>query len=349
MNITTASTASALSSEEAAYVNFINRIISQMSFYFAITILPVGILCDLFSLYIYTRPNLNKTNMGFLYLFQTLVDLLLMLHVMLLNRSRDLYGVTLTNVNEILCRLITFSRRYTVQISSWMNVVTCFDRFMFVYFASRARFMNKKLNLFLIISVTFAILMVINMHNFFYFLTPIRSTGPNQTTIITGYSCTGHPTLMALGSYYSVFIRTLIPFSLMATMNILIIRRLNSNKRKVNAASLNVPQLAKKEQVFTRVVLSLNAIFFLFNGPFAITVCIDLMQGYFIKFPVTTDATLNLISSAALNFSLSYQAVYCFINFMFNKVFKSEVLRVLRLKRDDHPKSLNNQTSVTQK
>jgi hypothetical protein len=330
------------------YINWLNTLSIQMNFYFGVIALPIGLVLDIFSLYIYTKPSLNKTNMGFLYFWQALADILVMLLSLFLSRSRELFDVNLPNYSEFLCKFNSFARRYLVHLSSWMNVIACFDRFIFVLYPSSSKFMKRKLNLFGLIMAMFATLALLNIHNLFSYLMPIsvvqtlvlesigNTSRSNQssTKIIVGYNCIASPFVLAMSSFVSIILRTAVPFIVMAVLNVMIVRRLRANKRKVQASTTSTPSVSKREHLFTRVVLSLNLLFFLFNFPMSVSITLNLITTYFVRVDALAEAGLSFFTQVALNFSLLYQAMYFFITFKFNSVFRREVLAVFYNKRE---------------
>jgi hypothetical protein len=52
---------------------------NKISFYYIICCMPIGILLNIFSIYVFSRRNLQKTNMGFLFASKLGIDIVLML------------------------------------------------------------------------------------------------------------------------------------------------------------------------------------------------------------------------------------------------------------------------------
>ena len=130
-------------SDTAKYVAYLNSISNGISYYYLWTTFPPGILGNLISLYIYTRPQLNrKTNTGFLYAWLSIFNLLSILQYVVLTRSSVLFGFTIT----MPCGLINFIRRSIFNLISWMQVFISFDRFMSVVFPTTSQFMSKKVS-----------------------------------------------------------------------------------------------------------------------------------------------------------------------------------------------------------
>ena len=76
-----------LSSSAAAYGAYLNKVGNDFQFYFNIVQWSIGIPCNIISIIIFARLLKNKTNMGFLYIWQCAIDLSLLLFFLFLFRS----------------------------------------------------------------------------------------------------------------------------------------------------------------------------------------------------------------------------------------------------------------------
>ena len=112
-------------------------------YYFLFAVIPIGLLGNLISLLIFTRPNLNKkTNTGFLYSILCIVNIFTIADfVFIENPLRFLnYSVKLH------CHLDTFFQKSLLYLLSWMQVLICFDRFLLVIYPVKSKKMAKKVN-----------------------------------------------------------------------------------------------------------------------------------------------------------------------------------------------------------
>ena len=130
-----------MASNESYYIKYLNEMSIEISYYYLMITLPLGIVGNVISLYIYTRPNLNrKTNTGFLYAWLCVFNLLSILQYAFLTRSSILFNFTI----NLPCGMVDFLRRTIYKWLSWMQVYISFDRFVAVYFPSKTSFMSKK-------------------------------------------------------------------------------------------------------------------------------------------------------------------------------------------------------------
>jgi hypothetical protein len=308
------------SAQTQTLIRSLSNIGSNINLYTALVLNPIGFVTNMISLYVYTRPRLNKTNMGFLYFWQTASDICLLGMLIFIGRAREIFGQALGSQGEGWCIFTSFIRRFLVHISSWINVLICFDRFMFVLFPNN-KFMKSKLNLTLIIASIFATLTLVNTPNFFSGLSVPRG---NETRV-----CSASPLILNLAVLISIFTRTIVPLIVMSLMNLMIIKRLRLNKQKLTQ---NRNKKEKKETRFTKTVVSLTLIFMLFNFPLGVINSVSIFTDY-LGFTVspTTGAVLSLCSIVALNFSFLYQSFYFFITLMFNQIFRKELISIFAI------------------
>ena len=123
------------------YYTTLSTIANTIMYYPVLVALPIGILGNVFSFFIYTRPNLNKkTNTGFLYGLLCILNIIFMLYFVLVFQSSNLFKYTVT----LPCGLVTYLLRITFCLVPWMQVIISFDRFIVVVYPLRKKFMSKK-------------------------------------------------------------------------------------------------------------------------------------------------------------------------------------------------------------
>lgn len=130
---------------ENSYIAYLNSLNTQLVDYFLLVTVPLGIVGNLVSCLVFaTRPRLNnsKTNVGFLYAWLSLVNLLSILYYALVYRSRTLFNYSV----DMPCGLDDFLRRTTLNAVPWMQVVISVDRFVVVVYPSKKQFFSKKVS-----------------------------------------------------------------------------------------------------------------------------------------------------------------------------------------------------------
>lgn len=127
----------------STYTAYLNSISNSLGYYYLIVTLPAGIVFNLVSIYIYSRPLLNrKTNTGFLYAWLCIINLLSIMQYTFITKSTLLFGYRVS----LACGLSNYLRRGIFNLVSWMQVVISFDRFVSVFYPIKGHIMSKKVN-----------------------------------------------------------------------------------------------------------------------------------------------------------------------------------------------------------
>ena len=306
------------SSSSSAYGAYLYKVGNDFQFYFNIVQWSIGIPSNIISIIIFARLLKNKTNMGFLYIWQCAIDLSLLLFFLFLFRSGSTMGVNLYLQGDSICKFLTLLRRFILHASSWAPVLTTFDRVTFVLYghSDRFRFLKSKLNLTLIILVGFVVLIVVNIPNLFFYVNA------------KGTACTGDFIVTISSDIISILTRTYIPFTLMIIFNVLMIRKIFKNNRTLAAKQTG---LAQKETHFTFVVIAYDIYFLVFNFPlsvFYIMYDINLYDGALAGDALFAGA-YNVFNTTTANFAFCVQTFSFFLYLAFNKLFLKEILIIL--------------------
>ena len=144
--------------------------------YSVTTIIWIGIIGNLISLLIFTRPCLNsKTNTGKLYALLCVINLVAYVYVMIVRdpNSVILYKVQWPFETEYFIEIIL------LQVMAWIKVLISFDRFVSVIYPVKGlRIMLKKWVLY---SIVFGMLIFILAVNSPYFIRVYTYTVGNET------------------------------------------------------------------------------------------------------------------------------------------------------------------------
>ena len=301
-----------------SYADNIYRISDSVAYYSIIINLAVGVPLNLLNALVFTRLMLNKTNktnMGILGLCQSVVDIILLLYHSLILRSASFFPISLTKTSDSVCKLLSFLRRIASCSSSWIEVVTTFDRFTFVIFGhtGRFKFMKQKRYLAIIILGVLIVLALVNIINLFSYIS-------------RGNCTTDHSILMA-SDLILIIMRLYIPIVLMSACNIYMIRIVIEK----NKAALRQTSNARKEHHFTRSVIANDAFYLLFHLPgsiYFILYDINLYSGALNGSPLYA-ANYKLFGNIVQNFSLFFQTFSFFIYLTFNKLYRKEIWNLI--------------------
>jgi hypothetical protein len=309
--------------------NFYDKLTDSFSFYYTLIIPPTGLILNLFSIFIFTRKSLNKINMGFIFLIQTFADCLLILMLTVFLRSSILFGENLETASDIACKILTFSRRFFVHLSSWITVYITFDRFMFIKFPNRFAFLQDKKYIAIIIISIAMFLFLVDLESIFFFVNE-QKTFENNTTIIKK-QCSALHSVSVASDIITIVFRSYLPLLLMLIIDIILVRHVFEAKRKLTKSKLT----SRKQLSFTLIVILSNFAFFTFNFPLSIAYILSNIYNYSgIKVESSYFISFNFYFQLAVYFSFLYQNFSFFIYFSFNSLFREEVLNLFRAKEN---------------
>jgi len=305
------------------------QLTESLSFYYTLIIPVIGLVLNLFSIFIFAKKSLNKINMGFLYLVQSSVDCLLLLTLTVFFRSSLLFGENLDTASDIACKLLTFSRRFVVHVSSWITVYITFDRFMFIKFPNRFRFLQEKKYIAIIIICVSILLFLIDIESIFSFVRE-QKTFENNRTIIKK-QCSALHSVSVASDIITIVFRSYLPLALMFIMNMVLVRHVFNARRKLNRNKV----MSRKQLNFTLIVILSNLIFFTFNFPLSIAYILSNIYNYSgIRVDSSYFVSFNFYFQLAVYFSFLYQSFAFFVYFSFNSLFREEVLNIFRTKEN---------------
>lgn len=321
-----------------SYAASLSKLNSDISYYFNIISSAIGVTFNLISIFIFARLMKNKTNMGFLYIWQCSVDLCVLLFFLLLFRSNTTLGINLVYQNDAACKFLTYLRRFILHASSWMVVLITVDRFIFVLYGhgGRFKFMKSKLNLTIIILAIFTVITIVDTPNFLFYL----KSGVCTSDFVPAIS----------SDIISICIRTYIPFAIMVVCNLLMIRKIFDSKRAVGNQQRSV---MKKETHFTLAVMAYDVYFFLLNFPLSIYYImadVNTYSGALSSGDAVFKASYGLASTLTSDLSFCVQTISLLTYIVFNKLFRQECIyligRVFNIKRMYQVQQIKTQTST---
>ncbi|CAF0829848.1 unnamed protein product [Adineta ricciae] len=131
------------------------------------------------------------------------------------------YDFEVDRLSVLSCKLSTYINHVLSQSSAWLRVWMCVDRFCALNQIRQRRAVHQHRRVFLLIALTFIIIMVINLHLPIFACYAYKYH--NQTRIAGGSL---HFPLYPTWNYINLALYNIIPFVLMLVFNVLIIRHL---------------------------------------------------------------------------------------------------------------------------
>lgn len=300
------------------YDQYLVQIGNDINKFYLIFQSAIGIPKNLLSIVIFYRLMRNKTNMGYLYLWQSAVDLCSLLSFIFLFQSAQTLGINLYIVNDTWCRFTTYFRRFIHHFSSWLSVFITFDRFIFVLYGhiDRFKFLKKKRYLTVCIISILLVNLLIVVTNLFYYV-------KNKN------SCSGDYLITITSDIITILMRTYIPFALMIIFNALMIRKTVSYRSRIKKLKTShLTSQVRNEYQFTIAVIAYDVFFLVFNFPRSLYLTfydVNLYSGAFDGNPLFS-AIYSLINAVATNFATFVQAYSFLVYLVFNRLYRREVI-----------------------
>lgn len=299
----------------SSYAQYLGKLTNDISFSLGLILSVVGIPCNCLALFIFARLTKNRTNMGFLYIWLCSIDILIQLIILFILQSKRIFEVTLTTQSTSMCMLVNFLQRFVPRTSSWITVLITFERLIFVLYGHSNRFKLMKSKLFLT-GIIFAIIVFVAI-----------ATAPSLFFYIVSGSCTADVAVLLLSDLSTIIVRALAPFLLMLLFNIIMIRKIIKQRKRVLIAPSRSTR-NRKENDFTVSAMANSVFFLIFNFPLVIYIIFYYINSYSGAFNSSNDvftASYSLTSVIASYFSFFMQSFSFAIYFFFNKLFRLEL------------------------
>jgi hypothetical protein len=173
--------------------------------------------------------------------------------------------------------------------------------------------------------------------------TTTRISSNNQTTT----SCVTASEINIATNIIAIIMRVYLPFSLMVGFDWLVIKRLRSSKQRVGVLVVQMTsqqsqqqqqseqQKFSKEQKFALATITIDLVFFVFYTPVAVNLTMNLVDVFSsaLSYNTVIDAQVDFYSNVAQLIAFTYHSSGFFIFIGFNKIFRKEIFRILRIKR----------------
>nr|QVK45681.1 G protein-coupled receptor [Proales similis] len=321
---------------QEALIEFYSNANSMLGKYFGGIVGSIGVLLNIIQAAIFLgRKRLNdNNNMGVLCGMIALFDATyLFLAAILLAQFLPGLGIILLFEHELICRTGYFILRATVHMSSWLQVLVSFERFMIINFRAKSHFLRRKSNVYGMMLAMFVLLCLLNSLNLTYTISllQIPVNGTNQT--IKFPVCLTPAEIAVWVKNLTLILRTLAPSLLIFIFNAKTISKIRSSRRSV--CSQTSDRLSRADIQFAFTVCILNGLFFVSYLPIVIQYVHESIQQ--LINPVVSNTRLKIsidgfLLGIALSLAHFYQSSTFFINLAANRLFRAEIAAILNLK-----------------
>ena len=305
----------------AQYESLLDKL-DIISLYINLTTIPVGIIGNLISIFIFTRPALNqRTNTGFLYAILSITNLLRILLQATLKKWDKFYQFNII-IHFESEKLIEF---ILLQMLSWIQVLIGFDRFIVVFSPIKGvRIMSKRWVLYSIMLGLFILILCANSP--FYIRYTFSFTVYNKTTERIGQMADD---IALINFSIKTVMEVYLPYLITVILDIMVIVRLRKSKRNIGSNQTANNRTSR----FTINTILIDLIYLIFNFPSTFVYFFYLMFNY----KVTIFSLANfLLTFTSFIFILK---LFCFLPFIyscflflifltFNRNFRSEFFSI---------------------
>ena len=154
--------------------------------------------------------------------------------------------------------------------------------------------------------------------------------------------CTQSSIANLVTNLISNLMRVFIPFTVMVILNLLVVRNLKKSKSRVGAANVaqiasqnnqNGRQISNRQFRFMVSTLIVDFMYLIFYLPIAVSLTVttnNMFSNSLTSDPVANEM-YNIYSSLAQMFALGHSSVLFFLFLIFNRIFRVELIILLRL------------------
>jgi hypothetical protein len=303
-----------------------------VTYYFTVTIVPIGILINILSTLVFLRKNIRSTNMAFYNQMISITNAFTLLFYLLVYQSALLFNDNFFAVSDWLCKVLYFVRKTIREIGPIIESVMTFDRLMSVLFPTKYKFLKKKKTIVAIILATFLVYSGISFQNFQYYLSITYKNGTNGSMLVASKSCTATRLVSIEGNFVSASLRSVVPFLIMLVCNLLMIKKLKAKKAIRSRRSSSSDSQHSKESQFTKTVMVLNVWFLILNFPEALLYIVKDVYSFYEPLTSPTGQILTFCWNMVYLLTVLHYIVNNFLNLKYNSIFRKEAFKMLRMK-----------------
>jgi hypothetical protein len=268
-----------MSSQAASILQELAR---SINFYYSAIMAPIGILLNMATIFVFYSKRIRTTTMSLLYISLAISDTLSLLNSVLFSQLLPSLRIDLMILSEFSCKFFTVWRRSVIQAPSWILVFITVERFRSVCYPAKWKFLENKR---ILIIITLGIYFVLILLGSTYWTFTVKKTinyndsSINGSNVQDSLECvSSHDLISFVTDIIVMLMRCHIPFVVMLILNIKLTKRFLLSRRKFstaratinkNNASKESANSMKKENYFTRTVLTMNFTFlfyYFFHG-----------------------------------------------------------------------------------
>ena len=313
--------------------NYFSYELKIINFYCPLSFILIGIFLNIITAKIFNKNPFKNTNLGLLNQCLSLIDVFSLSVAFAVYFSASIDNDVQT-LNYFTCKFFNIVKRFFIKLSSWTQVLITLDRVSDVLYPNRFHAIKKRKNVLIILFVMCTILGFIFIADGLYNIEEGKKIIKNQTTIT--HACNSLFIPILVSDTTSLLFRTVIPFTIIAISNIVMVRKLRQSKFKVYA-----DKKLKKENQFTFIVIFLNAIFLISQVPLSAINVWRLLQ-HFLKFDQFQLDEIKFLYNISFMLVYLYESSQFVINMVFNRIFRRIFFKKFICKKPSKNQSISN-------
>ena len=320
-----------MSTDFINFQNQINYIKYVMDYYFTMLVVPIGALLNIISALIFRRKNLNKTSMGFFYFWTSVLNAFSLTFYLFFFNSNLFFHYDLSTISDASCKASITIKRAIRSLVPWLTILFTVERFVCLKFKNKSFQWKKQTYLWILLAVLVGLFIVNSVNLYFYvdYRNTTLTESYNQTRLIITASCTASHYVLFMADFIAATFRIAIPLICVIVLDLMIISKLVMNIKFFSKTDKKSIRQHKRENHFTFTVIMVDVFFIIFNLP--VGVC------YVVRNMYTGIGAQNSYILAVLDFiwlkthdtANLYHALFFFINFVFNSLFRREIFLII--------------------
>ncbi|CAF1040265.1 unnamed protein product [Brachionus calyciflorus] len=310
--------------EDYQYIAWAIDLGQSLMFYDSFILFPIGIILNIIEILIFRLQTFTKTTMGFYFSINCVLNISILTFLLIIAILIIFLNMNLMFYSTISCILYFVIMLIIYQSISWLNVIICADRLLFVLYPNKFKFAKNKQILCLILLVMFVMIILVNVPSFFFQLYEIKSNSSiSNTTVVTQF-CTASFEISTARETLAILWRIIIPFILMFVMNIFLIVKVKESKKKFSKNNNQEFRFVFTVIVSTLIFLIIlipNLVLAVYSNYYRVNTSMPQRQ--------TFSAFLFLLEITTANVYLVRYSFDIIFQIIFNSVFRNHVFRII--------------------
>lgn len=299
---------------------------------FSVSVTPIGLVGNVICMIVFWQKSLNNNTLnGVMNAFFSLFNIIALVDQFLIVDFLPFFDVELVDISNASCKVFTYFRYTFAQLPCIHQTLTTFILFLNIKYPWMGTFTSRKSFVFKIIGAELLLILTADLSYFWYNLIQVNvfNNVTNQTT--TSYVCTSTFAIVVQSNITQLMFRFVVPFVLILIFNyqVLVISRVS--KRRVSA---NQEQIKRSNIRIVKSTVTISILQLVCYLPWAISFWLNfiyiLTNSSGSSFYSEYRLNIIMLYNMSISFTYVFNTSVFFVNIIHNKLFKTELYRLLR-------------------